>query len=264
MRNSKMVWSCLLLCLFLGSSCELAKLGDPIVASDVEDEFLISPWEKLTPNGRSFEFHIQTLAEESCRNAYIENNFSVSGNQLEVSIDGIVAPQDCDPGQAPAFAAANAGNLPPRFYELTVDLKNTVVNEGQLTVSGDAYRIEMKSTAGFKLSHSELRRVPEQTIWGYITYQDLEDEAITDDFMDGLSSLAYTQTYQKGYYGYFQITGDDGKITVTDHPQTPRIKQFIFQLEDDRQAVEELVSTFRDQYKDNVGIRLFTWTGEEI
>lgn len=252
----------LMLCI---SSCELSELSDPIIVSDVEDEFEIIPWEKLSPEGRTFEFRMQTLATQDCKNATIRHQLNVNGNQISLSIREIDAPKDCDPGVQPALAVANAGALSPRFYEVSIDLKNTVFNEGQLSVFGNRYVIDMETTEGFEIAHRELRRVPEQSIWGYINYGESENKELAEKLIEDIAGISQVRDFASGYYGYFRISSKpDNAITVTGHPNTSNLKQFIYQYEGKLEELEELTTTYRDRYGDRLNIQLFTWTGEKL
>jgi len=255
-------WVAVILCT---SSCELSELSDPIVVSDVEDEFKIIPWERLSPEGRTFEFRLETLAVQDCKSASISHQLNINGNQISLSIREIDAPKDCDPGTDPALGVANAGELSPRFYELTIDLKNTVFNEGQLSVFGDRYVIDMESTEGFEIANRELRRVPEQTIWGYVTYPKNEDQGLAEDLLSDIDSISQTRDFTSGHYGYFRINDNStNKVTIAGHPNTLNLKQFIYQYEENLDDLATLVEGYRNQYGEQLDIRLYTWTGEEL
>ena len=247
------------------SGCELAKIGDPIVVSDVEEEFRISPWENLALNQRTFQFRIETIEREPCSNAVIDLDIRKTGKSIRVSLKDILAPADCIPGDAPALASADAGNLPNGTYDLSIDLKQTVVHKGRMTAFDDRFAIPMDSTDGFVFFENELMRVPDGTIWGYISYQEREDESISLDFLEELEAISEPRTFAQGYYGYFKIADQSGKIQISEAPQSIRIKQFIYhyQGEDGRQ-LQDLTDRFREAFGDRIDLRVFNSRGEEF
>lgn len=264
MRNLSLYAVGLFLSFFLGS-CELAKLSDPVVVSDVENEFNLNPWEKLSPEGRSFQLQLSTRKNQVCQNAVIDFELSRSGNRLSLSLREIQAPEDCTPGDDPATALADAGSLPAGFYELSVDLENTVFNKGQLTITANRYLLNMESSDGFTLLHRELLRVPRESIWGYITYEENDDEPLAEAFVTELSLLSTGLTFDKGYYGHFQV-GDKNLVAITGRPSTTRIRQFAVQLLPGKlEEVERLAERYRTEYGDGaVELHLKTWQGTEI
>lgn len=249
--------------LLLGPSCELAKLSDPIVVSDIAPEFRIMPWEKLSPDDRSFQLHINTIQVTSCLNTQIDFRLSQANNRIDVSLRDIVDPLDCTPGEKPAQAVIDLGRLPSGFYELNIDLKNEIFNRGQLAVYGDRYAITMRSRNGFNLSPSELRKVPEQTIWGYVAFQQEADAGIARQFIGDLQSKSLAGVFPTGQYGYFQIT-DSGQVAVKEAPATTRIQQFIYSYPGQREDLQALVAAYRQNYPGQVTIRLFNSLGEEF
>jgi hypothetical protein len=252
--------------LFFGlSSCELTKLSDPVVVSDVENEYNLKPWEKLSVHNRSFQLHLSTRKNQVCQNAVIDFEFSKTGNRLALSLLEIQAPKDCTPGNDPATAVADAGSLPSGFYELSIDLENTVFNKGQLTVTANRYLVNMESSDGFTLLHEELFRVPEESIWGYITYEETDAEPVAKAFVDDLSQLSTGLNFDKGYYGHFQISDNKNTVAISGRPPTTRIKQFVFQLQRDRlEDIKRLAGQYRAEHGGTVDFKLLTWQGEEI
>lgn len=241
-------------------SCELANIGDPIIVSDVEEEFHIAALEKLSPGERSLQFEIETIQDEPCANAVIEARLTKVSYQVRISLQDILAPTDCIPGTAPAFTNLDAGRLPAGYYQLTIDLKSEVVNEGQIVVRGDRYLIDMETTNGFTLPEKELLRIPENTIWGYVTYEAMNDEALAAEFQKAIAALSDNAAFSRGYYGHFRVAG--ANVVVRNAPQEEQIKQFAYGYSGETETLQQLIDQYRAAYGERLQIRLFNDDGE--
>lgn len=249
---------------FVLGGCHLDSLTGPIIVADVEDEFYIDIWEKLEPGKRSFQLKIETIEEENCLNYSIDFDFQKTGYSLEVSLNDILVPADCQPGDATAKALVNTGMLSPGYYDLLIGLRNTVLNEGQVLVSGDRYFLKSDKENGIIFLHKELMRVPEKAIWGYVVFEEGQDEQIAGDFIADLKEISTEGNYNNGYYGYFTISNSAEKISVTDRPSTFNIKSFIFQFEEDKEQLISLLTNYREDHPDNIRIKLVTYEGKEL
>jgi len=242
------------------SSCQLANIGDPIVVADVEEEFEIIALEKLSPDERSLMFEIETLNDEPCDNALIDARLTKVSYQLRISLQDIIAPTDCIPGSAPARTSLDAGPLDPGYYQLTIDLKSEVINDGQLTVRGDRYLINMETTNGFALTNKELLRIPDNTIWGYAAYETADDQALAGEFREAVAAMAEAGDFRVGYYGHFQQTAD--QILLREAPREDRILQFAYHYSGTDEAMQKLVDQYRATYSDRLELRIFNDDGE--
>lgn len=242
------------------SACELANIGDPIVVADVEDEFYIMPLEQLTPGERPLQFDIETISDEPCANAVIDARLTKVSYQLRLSLKDIIAPSDCIPGAAPARTRLGAGALPSGYYRLTIDLKGEVVNEGQITVRGDRYLIEMESTNGFTLPYKELLRIPENTVWGYVVYDTEADAPLASEFQESLAAISEEGDFTQGQYGHFQVAGE--QVAVREAPKTLRIRQFAYEYAGADDVLTQLVEQYREAHSAQLEIHLFNDDGK--
>ncbi len=229
-------------------ACDVTSLGDPVVIAEVEDEFELEIWENLYPESRNLTFLIKSIIElEDCSNYKVENTYFISGNKIHLSIKDIVKPSDCDPGKAPAGADAELASLAPGIYGLRIDLKSTVVNEGQVIFSEDEYSVQMYTENGIRFNRDRLRRVPEDITWGYINYSLAGDEAAAQAFLDRLGSLVEPRDVPDGYYGYF--TKEGTSLTIQQQPESEKVISFMYNLTDQMAGeVKSLVTEYRTQY----------------
>lgn len=243
-------------------SCQNA-LNDPIIVPEVEDEFYVDLWEELSPDARRLQFQLETVKSENCLNYTIDYNYSRSGNRIQLVLEQILPPDDCQAGLSTVKATVNAGSLFGGFYGLNIALSNTVNNEGQLMINADRYLITLSDPAGIILRHTELLRVPGRTIWGYLNYPEGTDSNPADQFFTELSTLVETRSFLPGYYGYFSVT-EEGQIgEVKDQPLAGNVRRFAYRLPTGQgEAVRSLLENFRQEYGGTHTIRLMTWEGE--
>lgn len=244
----------------------MAKLDDPIIITDIEEEFYIGIIENLKSEPRSLQFLLTTIKKKDCENYRIQYNTDRIANRLKLSIRDIAEPEDCIPGEAPAFATADLGPLSAGYYRLTVDLKETVFNEGQISVLDDRYSIKMENKEGIIFLQQELLKVPKNTAWGYVTFQSPGDAVIADQLIETLANTGEQGTFRKGYYGHFHILDDSGRVAISNQPAATQIKTFLFHFpsQDNKQAFKETVDSFRNRYTGAIEIRVFDDKGEEL
>jgi len=251
----------MLLATLLGG-CKLDSLGDPIVVPDVEREFYIDLWENLYPESRELVFEIETIQAQDCENATISYNLNRTGNTVKLSLNAILTPQDCQPGPAQIFASAPAGRLNGGLYTMKLDLKNTVFNEGQLTVTGDAYHLDMHTEYGVTFRHKSLVRVPEETYWGYITYETPEQESLAIDFFNELQDISIQHDFLAGYYGYFSVEADKRVSIHEEGLAGVSYKSFLFKYEDSGVAIRQQINAFRLAHGAPVSLHVLNDKGE--
>lgn len=246
--------------LLIFNSCKLNDVDDPTVIVDIEDEFSVEMWEALSPTTPSFQLRATTISEESCLNYEIEYQIIRRSNRIRASIDDIVEPDDCLPGKATPEVEMEIGIVDNGLYEFEINLKNsTIVNTGQLVVTNESYTVDMSSTNGITLQSNELLRVPNGTVWGYLSAKDLEPIAI--DFFNELSELTTDKSFLEGNYGYFSITGDN-KINLPLETTFSEVQPFIINYISSIKKLETIISDYRNQYGADLELKIFTWEGD--
>jgi len=244
-------------------SCDFNNVDDPKVVVSIDDEFEIRLWEALAPEQRNLQLRTETLAEESCLNYEISYQIVKRNNRIRTSIDDIVEPDDCLPGVARPAADIDLGTVENGLYEFEINLQNSaIVNSGQLVVNDDSYSVEMNSTNGITLSPAQLLRIPERTVWGYLSAEQVD--GIANDFLDDLSSSASEKEFLVGNYGYFTL-GDNNEITFPTTLETKFVDQhlFIINFTADITELERIIEQYKEQYsEEELELKVFTWQGE--
>ncbi len=237
------------------SSCELAKLNDPIIVPDVEDEFYIDWREKLSGSSRSLDFMIRTIKEDQCPDAAIAYDLIRYSFGFQISLNDITSNDHCDAKMEPAAAEISLGRIATGTYQLKIDLKKSVKNEGSLKVNSDHYALSMQTEDGIQVLNNVLYKVPEHTVWGYVNYANPEDETIAAAFVEETGQLSVEKSFPSGYYGHFRI-GINGQVALPEQPVSARLKTFIFSIPDQREALTELIERFRSEHGQQLEIYL--------
>lgn len=263
-RNFTQKLLCLLLLACGIASCDISDLKDAIIVPEVENEFYVDLWEDLSaPGGKVLLVKVESIKTEKCLNYRIDQQFTKTNNQLKIVLNNIIKPLDCVVGEATVKADVNIGDLPSGFYQLNMDLKNTITNEGYLAVENDRYEWDLNTKNGIKPRRKELLRVPENAIWGYVTYTQATDEATANQFVQDLKNISEVPIhYLTGYYGHFVINAADSKVTI--HEQPAIAKPFLYNYKSEEEKLKNILSNYRRNYANRLTIKLYNGKGQEL
>lgn len=242
------------------SSCELAKVGDPIIVADVEDEFYIDWRENLSPAQRTLNLVIRTIKEEQCPDASITYNFARFNLGYRVSLSDINSADNCDEKNQPALVEIPMGYVGPGTYQIEIDLKNSVKNEGVLKSFSDSYSLNMRTEDGIQVPEKILYKIPDHSVWGYFNFDQIEDESLVEALLEELAQLSTPREFPSGYYGHFRI-GTTGQVALREQPISSRLKTFIFSIQDQRETLTEFVEKVKAQYGEKIELFMLDGTG---
>lgn len=254
-------WVLIALIAFSTSTCKLESIQDPIIVTNIEKEFYINLWEELYPNSRQLRIDIQSLKKQDCLNYTIAYDWEASDKKFSLSINNIVPPGDCLPGVAPAHTEVSVGDLTPKFYNMDIVLDETVINEGQLTVDEGSYTLQMETEEGIIIPEKTLRRVPDNSAWGFVAYQNTTDQMAASHLLSDLEEQGEAMDLREGKYGYFSFL--DNKLLVSGAPAQGQVSSFIINYSGDEKSLEELANNFRDLHTGSVTLKIFTASGQE-
>jgi len=234
-----------------------------ILLADVDDEFKIEMWEILGEESRHLNFLLETIQEQDCENQSVRSTIEDQDQRFILNIEEITKPQreECIFKKTTARGTSEFGEVDGGVYELQINLKSELINKGKLLVSQEKYEILMDSDFGFFLPHPTLYRIPERTIWGYISYDNQVDETIASDFIQRLSELTVPTNLKKGYYGYFEL-GE--QFELQQKPEEANWAAFLLRSKGQIVPIRKTVSQFRNNHPDKITIKMWTSDGEEI
>lgn len=239
--------------------------SDPIVISDVDNEFYLEQWEVFDTEGRSLEWRLRTINSVECKGAEI--NFAYEerpGRLLSLTINQIVnQPNDCVPGNEPARANVDLGNLEPGQYALEISLRDAVNKTGTLAVGEHFYRIFLEEGSGVSPLRKELHRIPDQSAWGYVhaPQQQPELQQAADDFLAEWQELTGYAELLEGHYAYFRF--DKGQVLMSADLAPANAKAFFRHLAPEQKAAAAaLIDTYRSTHQ-GLEIKVYNTYGEE-
>jgi hypothetical protein len=248
----------LLLC---ATACGLNELDDQIIVPVVEDEFYLSLWESFSPEKRELEFRLRTIQNTDCKNASIKQVIKFFPGNIQFSINEIVQETGCEPGQAPATGTAKIGALPSVLYSLDVKLREKVTSKGQLTVSPESFDISLAKGGGIILLQSQLRRIPDQMIWGFISYQEPALSQEAQNLLQDISAQCELQSLRNGDYGYFSL--QDGTLRFTNTIAPSSALTFYYHYDGTGDILRSLLESYRAAHSGKLTVKIFNTRGEE-
>ena len=240
--------------------CKLESLQDPIIVTNIEKEFYINLWEELYPNTRNLRIDLQSIKNQDCLNYTIDYQWNASASRFDLGINHITPPTDCQPGIGPANARIGVGDLENLIFNMKISLGETVINEGQLVVTGESYTLQMETEEGIIIPEKTLRRVPKASVWGFVAFQNSEDQSSADELLAQLNTFGAPLQLKEGKYGYFSVI--DNKLLVSGAPENGQVSSFAIDYDGEEKAIEDLVENFRANHAGSVTLKVFTSTGQ--
>ena len=147
-------------------------------------------------------------------------------------------------------------------YDIDINLKNIIPNIGTLIVTDDYYEINIDEPNGILIPNNRLYKVPENTIWGYVAYDDATGEIPYDDFKGELNTITSSLIATKGWYGYFEIK-ENNEVQVANNLANNFVQPFIFKYNGESNELEDLKNSYQTNFP-NMEFKIFTSKGEEF
>jgi hypothetical protein len=250
----------ILILLFVTACTKLNE--DPNEIININDDLEVIIWEDLVDGERFFTFTIETITEQNCENYQIDYTLDQTAQQINLSINQLSLQGECQPGNATASEVIRIGQLPPNNYDLQLNLNNNeIINSGRLMVSFSQYQVALDSDHGIIISDKLLNRIPENTIWGYIGFYDLNRETDVElDFESAMTDLVLPHNLPIGYYGQFRLN-EENELTVKADQDYTKQYNFLYEFEGDEQNLIGPLEDLRATYGNAIEIKLFTGKG---
>jgi len=229
----------------------------------VEDTFRVDLYESLDAISRSFQIKATSIASENCMNSIIGYTLNKTPSLVSISFNDITTDGTCETGIAPAQSTIDLGVIENGTYTMQLNLKEVIFNNGSLVVSDEAYNLFMNSHDGVELTRLELKRIPENLIWGYVAYDNTSlDDACTQLLTDA-TDLMVPSNLKDGYYGYFEL--NQHILAPAQGSSKAVVKPFYGLIDADLSELEAIAVNFRENYQgQGAELRLFTWEGGEL
>ncbi|MGH1437708.1 MAG: hypothetical protein ACRBG0_24945 [Lewinella sp.] len=227
------------------SGCKLENLNDPIIVPLVDKEFSLDLGQVLGVTTLSnLELEMYTIEEEDCLNTKILSNYNRTGRNISLTLYDILDPEVCDPGPAPATGSQLVTDASPDVYTLTIELQDVVSNAGTLTVTEDMYKVVMEEENGISWLHTELRKIPEDVLWGYLVYNNTEEENQISTLVSEINDLGSEPNLTNGYYGYFSVINSGDITELKDAPITNNLMTILVKYTGETTEIDQKISEF--------------------
>ncbi len=224
-------------------SCSLTG-NDKETIINVNEEFTIN-LNELLDSPRQLIFDLKSVESEPCMNSSIINFVRLKNGTVTLLINGIEPATDCNPGEAPASASPNVGFLSNGIYDINITVRNTLTNEGKLTVTDHRYEVNMESSDGIAILNNIMIRIPSETIWGYTAYDDENLVGnLPQDFLQDLESLTQPKHLGQGYYGSFEIE-TNGDLKLKSPPAYNHVNTFFYKFDGNEEQLKDLLENYR-------------------
>ncbi len=246
------------------SACKVESLDDPIIVPVVDQEFAFDLWQNLASTSMSpLEVRMYTLEDYECLNTSILTNYLRVGRNLELTLFDILDPEVCDAGLGPATGVEVLDNIEEDLYRLKIELQDVVQNDGWLTVTADSYTVEMEQENGISWQHYEMRRIPEEAFWGYITYPDAASQLQAETFLSDLQQLGTVADLQDGYYGHYSLSDNGTKVDVNTTSLPGQAITFLFEYTGENAEIDQRVEAFLMDADPELQLHFWNGKGDE-
>lgn len=242
--------------------CE-SETAQPVntLGSEVE----LSMTEFVDEDQRTLTLKFLTRKDFPCINYRIKHSLAMDNQSINIILEKIEEADVCLDAIGPASAFVELGYLPEKEYNLTVQLGESIVKSGTLTVSKNAYQVEMHDFEGVELLNPELLRVPEQSVWGLLKYErNDKNKKLVEHFEQVMDRAGATdKKFAEGDYGYFKV-GADGKIHRDVTNKEVIVEQpFLFDFSGDSDDLKMVLKQINNEYEE-VQIRIYDARGHEF
>lgn len=255
----------LLISLILFGGCKDSK-NDPNEVFIISDELKVDLWEELSLSTRQLVFNISTVDNLSCHNFQLAYSLARPSGGIILSLNNVIEPDNCEPGDAPARSIVPIGALESGNYDIEINLKNNdIVNAGKFFVFNDRYQLNLNTEYGLVLPNEPLFRVPNQSYWGYIGFKELinNSEDIKNEFLQSIEPIVIHGNNLAGDYGYFKVTEEE-TIEIASEISYEERSNFFFKLNGSEEELTNAIEALRTTYGEIIDIKIFTSTGETL
>ena len=142
---------------------------------------------------------------------------------------------------------------------MEVGLRKSVASQGQLVVTSEAYNLSLENGGGVVLLDPQLRRIPPESVWGYVSYESGDMKDVAEQLVPDILGLCEPQSLKNGNYGYFTI--QNGKAQLPNSVAPDGALSFQYHLVESDDALAGLLNDYRSQYGNQIEVKVFDTFG---
>lgn len=234
---------------------------DVTIVDNVEPEFNLDLVEKLDAPYKPIQIRVATLKEQNCK-AIIHNNAFRNGRTISFNINQWSADEPCTEEMKIQDTLITIDVLTPGTYDLKVRVASDLYSDGTLTVTPDRYLFECQKPLGFVIERTEMLRVPDDLIWGYVAFSNAKYSSDADLLVQELGGMNKEANIKSGNYGHFVM---ENRTTITLpglDKNLPVSKAFIFVEKLSDEEISGWVNKLHQAYPGAISLHLVNSQGK--
>ncbi len=238
------------------SSCNKTEIN-----STFDENIKIKMIETVDSVKRTLSFNIYTEKIFACSNYLIDANYTLTNEKITINLVKIITPIICLTSLGSAATIINIKDLANKTYDLELNFGTQKIN-GQFDVTTGSYTATLPIQTKVQFVNPDLKRIPNNTIYGTVHYHSAYTSSIIQKFIDTIQLYGATQSlYPIGNYEQFQIE-PNGQIKQTQDLGYYFTQYYIFNYSDNSEQLKNLVKRFGINYGDLLLITLNSSKGE--
>ncbi len=221
---------------------------------------------------RALVLDCRTEHEYGCFNFALDASLSRSSAGIKVDFRDVTAPDICLTAIGPARARLRLGTLDIGGH--AVQFRTPLgVPPGWLEVTGNRYVLVASPNQAVRIETSQLRRIPDGTIWGMFGYARADLEPVVRGIRDEIIALGATpRLLPEGRYHVAladqqedRFLAETGGQIVYDSPNGYSFTlPYAFEFHGDLDALRQIVTSVGHEHGDAIHLRVFTSQGEHL
>jgi hypothetical protein len=231
------------------------------VISTFNENFRIRMNETVDSVKRTLTFRCYTEKIYLCSNYWIEATSNVINDKITINFIRIWEPEACLTSLGPAMTELHFDQLSNKNYEIVFNFSGFKIT-GRFDVTSQSFVATLPQQSRVQFLNPDLKRVPDNTIYGTVHYHQSTTNTIVQKYIDSLQFYgATTSLYPPGDYFRFQIDST-GRIKQTQDLGYYFTRYYIFNYSGNSSPLKDLVQRFGLAYPDDLIITLNTTKGE--
>lgn len=242
--------------LFAITACKKDK-----VYTNFEENIKIKMSEDVDSVKRVLNLYCYTEKIFPCVNYPIEATYSLTTDKITIYFSKIIIPGMCLTSPGPASTTIKLTDLSNKIYQLELNFGATSVS-GQLAVTANSFIATLPPQTKAQFVNPDLKRIPDNTIYGSFRYTDSATISLGQKFIDTLRLYGAAPTlYVPGDYTAFQIEAN-GQIWQNQNTGHRYTLWYIYHYTNNSSQLKSLVRRFGVSYPNGLNIDLYTTKGE--
>jgi hypothetical protein len=217
------------------------KTSDKETIIDIQKEFSIQIWEKLDSPSSRLQLRLETVKKQECGGTRINTYVNQLGDKVTMTFRSLAYPPTCSGFTEAALDTVDFPKLDKGAYSFQVNLKDFIINEGQLRLTDERIEIDMKTENGISFNSKSLNRVPKNALWGIIAF-DNGQETKVENFKNTIGDPLSISSID---YGHFNMTTGEVEIPAKWSSAKPKLSRFLKKQILSNTEFDKLLNRFR-------------------